>query len=643
MYDRSTSGGRGAGRRRRTIPLLVSLLPLAISLPGPSPPLPAAADLSASVPPQAESPVSEPPPAPAEVARRAVDAQRDFERLRRRHLPLAWPRYERCDEVVGRFCLWHEDEDREPPPEAPAVTEGRASLLSVLEAAAESLPAGSGPRIGALSALEWVQGHRIRYLAEAGRVPEVRRAARECRGAAAWCRALEGYAAHAAGDWLRAGEAFAAALTALPEEERCRWDDLSPLLDGAGRARYGDLPCGDRGRVEARFWWLADPLWSVPGDERRTEHYSRHVLDRLQEEAGSGYGVVWGSDLRELLLRYGWPAGWERVRPRPGSLSAAGTAYLARDPVGARRWAPRGEWLDRAAVLEPGAAEEEVHEPRSRYAPAHAPELRPLGHQLARFRRGREMVVVAGWERPGPDPGEAVMRGDPGSAACPGARIGLVVARSPSDDPAVALASGEERTGALSVEVAPPSSPPAGHGGRGPPSGAHPVASLEWLCPGRLLARSRYTVEPVGGSPAEPGLSDLLLLRGGEPLPETLPEAARRARGSLRVGPGEAVGLYWEVYGVRKGAEAEVSVLLVREGGGFFRKVGAFLGLVGERTPAAELRWRDGASGPVVGRAATLRVPELEEGDYRLELRVTPVGGAPRIASRDLRVSEPEE
>lgn len=654
------------GRPRRRISILLSLLPVAIPLPAeapsPSPPIlvdrspPAVAPPSLPVPPR--SAPERPDRGPDEVAERAVDAQRDFERLRRRHLPLAWPRYERCDEVVGRFCLWHEDRDWEPPPEDPEVTRAREELLAVLAAAAESLPAGPEARIGELPALEWVEGQRARYLVEAGRPEEARRAVRRCRAREAWCRALEGFVEHAAGNHRRAGEAFARALAAFPEEERCRWNDLSPVLDGAGRDRYSDLPCREGEELEARFWWLADPLWIVPGEDRRTEHYSRHVLDRIQEEAASGYGLTWGSDLRELLIRYGWPAGWERIRPRPGSLSAGGTSYMARDPVGARRWAPRGEWLAPSAVVEPGSAEEEVHEPRSHYAASHVPELRSLSHQLARFRRGRETVVVVGWERPdlpGEEAGTGGSVGDGGRApeACPGARVGLVVARGPGEDPGIALGTGDREGGALALRVGPPPGPAAEPGTPGsgaapaaPPEPAAPVASVEWLCPGRLAARSRYTLDlPAGGGDGV-GLSDILLLRGegeaGGSLPRTLAGAARRARGSLRVRPGERVPLYWEVYGAPE--EVEVSVSLVREGGGFLRKVGALLGLVGDRRPSAELRWRDGAAGTVVRRAAALGVPEeVEEGEYRLELRVTSLGGPPLRASRLLRVEGREE
>src|SRR5512134_3586524 len=69
------------------------------------------------------------------ITRDARSDQHRFERLRRGHLPYtvhAAPR--RCDEVVGRFCLWHDDEDERwtARPESDAIRRGRERLLADL-------------------------------------------------------------------------------------------------------------------------------------------------------------------------------------------------------------------------------------------------------------------------------------------------------------------------------------------------------------------------------------------------------------------------------------------------------------------------------------------------------------------------------
>jgi hypothetical protein len=232
----------------------------------------------------------------------ARGAQRAFERTRRRNLPFWNGPTRRCDEIVGRFCLWHDsDPSWNPGPESPHVKVARDELIRLLERTARAAP-GEG----------WIVGQWVRYLVEAGRPEEARTAAGACAAERWWCLALAAYARHALRDFAGADEAYETALRAMPSEENCRWRDLSHILDGEALDDYEDLDCVERGAFETRAWWLADPLLMVAGNERRTEHFSRNVLNRLQLGADSPYGVHWGPDLEELLVRYGWPVRWSR-------------------------------------------------------------------------------------------------------------------------------------------------------------------------------------------------------------------------------------------------------------------------------------------------------------------------------------------
>ena len=232
-------------------------------------------------------------------------AQAEFERFRVARLPWSWgsaggP----CDEIVGRFCFWHEgSDDRPPPPEPDGVPAARDTLLARLDAAAARAPADG-----------WVLGQRVRYRIEADRAREAAAVAAACGAEPWWCAALEGAARHAAGEFQAAERGFDRALEAMPAATRERWTDLSPILDRDARRVWEGLGGGGRDAFARRMWWAADPLWSVPGNERRAEHLARHAWDRLQANAASAYDVAWGDDLSELLVRYGWPAGWERVR-----------------------------------------------------------------------------------------------------------------------------------------------------------------------------------------------------------------------------------------------------------------------------------------------------------------------------------------
>src|SRR5437870_5020027 len=128
--------------------------------------------------------------------------------------------------------------------------------------------------------------------------------ARACRAAPWWCQALTGLAWHLAGDFGAADSAYRAALDAMPSDERCRWSDVAPLLDGALARRYRRLRCDERGAFEQRLWWLAQPLYSLPGNDRRTEHLARATMARIEQDARSTYDVPWSDDLREVTLRF---------------------------------------------------------------------------------------------------------------------------------------------------------------------------------------------------------------------------------------------------------------------------------------------------------------------------------------------------
>src|SRR5205814_7920467 len=67
---------------------------------------------------------------------------------------------------------------------------------------------------------------------------------------------------------------------------------------------------------DARIWWVADPLFMIPGNERRTEHYSRVLHTLLQENSVNTYGSSWGGDLAELVLRFGWAEKWTQEPSR---------------------------------------------------------------------------------------------------------------------------------------------------------------------------------------------------------------------------------------------------------------------------------------------------------------------------------------
>lgn len=538
--------------------------------------------------------------------RSARREQARFERVRRNHLPWAWGGGGgECDERIGRFCLTHgnADEDWRPPPEEPAVILARGELLDRLDEAA-----GAAPTDG------WVAGQRVRYLLEAGRSEDAVDAALECRTPGWWCPALQGFAAHAAGDARAAEAAFESMLTAMPADERAAWTDPSIVLDACSRRerrRAGDT---GRARFDARFWRLADPFASRAGNELRSEHLSRHVWDRLQDRARSTEGIRWGDDLREIVLRFGWPTGWERVRGRPGLPGP--TPMVSHYPSPGRNLLPPCESLGLG-----GAGEWDRDQPRPRASFA-----LPLGdstirwvdeidHQLAFFRRGDSAVVVAAYRLPA----DSFPLGTRTAAAL------AIIAGAAIDPPLVTRLPSDRLTGRAAAAA---------------PTGDI-LVSLEVVAEatGRA-ARVRHTEEMAAAGPDLFTLSDILLLHGSA-LPESLESAAAVARTSNLVEPGEQLAVFWEVYGVPLEREEELvfSLSLIESSPGWLTRLARRIGLVGS-DPPVQVRWRErrDATG-ALPRALTIEIPaDLRAGDYTVELKADLPGRDGLVARRAIRV-----
>lgn len=538
----------------------------------------------------------------ATVLGRARTAQASFERFRFQRLPRTHARGPsgKCDETIGRFCFWFSDDQDgdEPPPEPPAIAERRRGLVDSFAQAAAALP-GDG----------WIAGQRVRYLLEAGDDDGALAAARACRAEAWRCAALRGLALHEAQRFEDAQTAFDTALAAMPAEERERWTDVEVLLEPADKRAWREIPDTERDRLARRMWWLADPLWSDAGNDRLTEHFARWTMDRIQQRARQVDRLRWADDLTEILLRYGWFTAWERYEPMfyatPGAASAIGynesrtwefipPLQTVRDPTLLRG----DEWP--LAETEPTT---------TRYAPEYARHIMMLPHQLAVFPRRDAALLVAGYALPAdslpPDPrlrAALVAMDDAG-----GRRT-----ESPWQPTAA--------SGALYVQL------PA----------VNTVASLELREDStRAVARHRQAV--VWNADAR--VSDLLLLAHPDARPVEVMEAARIARGSAIVAPGERVGVFWEMYDVERSDSVQVRVGLVPARAVWGRRRLEAIGLVkGART--VRMGWNEGVeAGPVVGRSLAVGIPaNLRPGDYTLEITVTAPGQPPATARRPITV-----
>lgn len=541
-------------------------------------------------------------PDSARVLRAARAAQAEFERVRYRNFP--WTESYTggggaCDENVGRFCIWHDDTDRnwEPPPERDAVKRERAELIAALDSAAAASPGDA-----------WIAGQRVRYLVEAGRAADAVRAADACRAERWWCLALRGYAFHFAPDYLAAAGAFAAAIEAMPPPERREWESLAPAVTDEDATALRRMDPAARAAAVRRLWWLADPFWMQPGNDRLTEHYARLVADRFQDRARTSEGLFWADDLREILVRWGQPSGWERVHPRLGQLDGGlvthyapsfefiPTLAMGRDPFAIRA----AEWK---------TEEKSAH---SAYAPPGVRHLGPLPHQLAVFRRdGRAEVVAAFAMKPDSLPANPVLD------------AGAVLMRDADAPPVAQTARVSGTRGVLRLSADP----------------AQAVVSIEAREPiSRRAARARFGVDMRRAADAGLAISDVLLLDRPDARPASLDEAAPLARGTTELAPGDRVALYWEVYGLSGADSVTFSVALARRPPGAARRAVESIGLSRAATPV-RMRWvEEPPTTEVLARSLAIALPRVSPGDYVLEVDVRTRAGATASTRRELTV-----
>jgi hypothetical protein len=544
-------------------------------------------------------PAEQRPPADSQrVLRDARSAQAAFERTRRANLPLdTGGSSGRCDVRVGRFCYWWDDGEFSAPPELPKTKSARGALLDRLAKAAAVLP---GDR--------WIAGQRVRYLVEDGRAQDAVRAAAECRAADSWCAALAGYAFHAAGDFLHADSAFTVALAAMPEVQRCRWTDISLLLEGDARKKYDRLRCAERGPFEARFWALSRPLYLLPANDLRTEHFARLTMAELIRTSQYPHEMPWGDDTNELLVRYGWETGWSRAQPSVSS--SMDVHVIGHEPTPAFDFVPAADALAKPDSAE--ASDWSLHDPlaQSRYAPRYARSVSELPHQIAFFRRGDSAAVVAAFD---------VSRDTAFARDSIRAALALAPSAAP-DSVTVAVDSVAERRDVL---VAPARWAPL-------------VVSVEARdSAARRVARARDIARPPSAS-GRVTISDLLLFDDPTKLPASLEEAAPRARGSLRVDRDTPVGVYWEVYGVSPEGEALAYTLTVtRDDTPWYRRAAEKLGVVDRRAPV-RMQWDEPSARPDAAHSRALAVDfsTLPEGRYRVELTLEAAGLTMATTSR---------
>ena len=263
-------------------------------------------------------------------------------------------------------------------------------------------------------------------------------------------------------------------------------------------------------------------------------------------------------------------------------------------------------------------------EARTWYAPPYAPEVRGLETQVGRFRRDDQMLVVGAYRPTVPaEDGAGVMSAWGPSGVVEGDPIAafFLVSELTGDDVYV---RGEEAEGVLTLQTWP----------------GRYVSGLEVIdVEGRQAWRARQGVVQSPLIPGLVGVSDLMILREGAPLPETLDEAIPHVRPGVRLRAGERFGVVWEVYGLRVQEPVRVTIGFSEGRPGFLERVGDFLGVI-EPDETVEITFDDTGPDEVQStfRSIEIELPDLDPGAFTLHLRLDLPGREPVVTSRPIIV-----
>lgn len=540
-------------------------------------------------------------------------AQEGFETFRRRNAPSFSVRSgpDRCDERVGRFCYWYEEDSPDPPNESERIRESRDRLIEQIDSVGRIWPND-----------RWVSGQRVRYLTESGRYDDAVRAAQACMAREWWCNALRGFAFHVAGRFEEADSAYESALRLMSETERCNWRDMKLLLADDQLKQYREHSCVRRGSLEARIWWLSRPLLSGRGNDARTEYYSRLMMAHFVEDAPSAYAMGFDFDERELTLRYGWPIAWTRS-PTGNLLAGAEPSLVGHERIPAHPFLPARGVLDNPASSDSaGWRSKGIPPVRARYSPVYARRLIPLEHQSALFRRGDSAMVLVAWSIAGDEQLSAAVDAKELSAA-------MVLTRGEEKDAVVVRSESPQRRGTLSARS----------------TWGSTLMSVEvGSAKRRTLARARYGVRRTDAPQSRIQVSDIVLFEPYDGMPASAEEVLPHMRTSERLPAGSKVGIFWEAYNTNPSGEGlEVNITVApenRSGGGWLSRGLRALRRVREAQPVSVgLRDVSARGSPVTARSVEVDLSTLTPGRYLLQLELNAGAGNEVRVERTITVT----
>lgn len=460
-------------------------------------------------------------------------------------------------------------------------------FLARLAAAADSMP--EDPLAFAQAVYAYA---RLQHLEEAGEL------AGECTFAAWWCDLLMGMVHDRAGRILEAQSSFNSALPAADPALVSRLTAVAELLVGDEESEYRKLAGRKRRDFERRFWWLANPMWSIPGNDRWTRHIRRRFELILHEQLLEATGNDHPYSHEVAVVRRGHEDSWSKSgipAPRWTSIQAATYRFSPVSGINVELGELRYELTARL--------EDERYTPDT-YGPVYQ-----VPTQFARFLDGDSLAVVVA----------ARLDRTPLRRA----RTVLLVSDGPGSYP-VGLEPRRNWPRPVAEAVVAP---------------VPVVASLEFLDVSGEVARSRVGLAPLVTE--GPVLSDpLLVVPDSLNLPAGRDEAVATMMGTTTIESGAELAVYWEVYGPVRGQPLDFSISIQGVDDGFLTRVLRALRIRGDGQGPV-VSWSEPASAPTHPMAIGLDIGGLENGDYVLNIGVTLLDGSTATATRSFTVARP--
>ncbi|MXW16805.1 MAG: hypothetical protein F4139_01070 [Gemmatimonadetes bacterium] len=418
--------------------------------------------------------------------------------------------------------------------------------------------------------------------------------ANRCETAEWWCDLVRGMALQRAGREDQAEARFRSALRGADPELACRLTDVVELLHDFDKRVYEQLNCAQRMNFAETFWWVSDPMLSVPGNDRWAAHISRRfellLHARLLEATGRRRGQP---DYRVArVVRRGFEDSWSIAGGDFKTWTSLEAARYRFTPVASISWGFDSLRYEINATVETEG-----------YTPTDYGPFWELPAQFARFRDGTSAVVAAAaqLDEAPLDPSAARFFASPG----PG---GFQTVPDPVE--------GETRP--VFTAAVPP---------------IPLLLGIEAIDERGTVARVRQGLMPL-----EEGivtLSDPLLVGPeGRDLPRNREEAVAVMLGKTTIDHGDEMAVFWEVYGMTTGSPMEVSVSIAGQAEGLITRILRALG-VRPRAPASVVTWSERAVARTHPMAVVIDIGALEDGMYDLKIEVgDPYGDRGRAVRR---------